>query len=288
MHYYAVRKGKVPGIYTSWEDCQETTSGFKGALFKKFNNVKEAGLFLCNPIVEDKNKNKELNYKKEDNQSINISLDELLDKKIKTNIKQCLKKKFSNINNIIVNTVNHRIKDEIKDISNNVQQDIKNINKIVRAKVDKESIDVYTDGSCSNNGKKGAKAGIGVWFGKNDKRNVSKRIIGKQTNNAAELSAILEVYSILKDDIEKGKLINIYTDSRYCIDCLTHYGYKQEMTNWNKNIPNKELVKKIYYIYKDLQNVIIKHVKAHTNKSDKHSIGNRFADDLAVKSIKNK
>ena len=45
---------------------------------------------------------------------------------------------------------------------------------------------VFTDGACSNNGRKNAKAGIGVYFGENDERNISKRITGKQTNNTAE------------------------------------------------------------------------------------------------------
>jgi len=34
--YYVVWKGKSPGIYTSWEDCQEQIKGVKGAIFKAF------------------------------------------------------------------------------------------------------------------------------------------------------------------------------------------------------------------------------------------------------------
>lgn len=29
--YYAVRAGHTPGVYTSWSDCQESITGFKGA-----------------------------------------------------------------------------------------------------------------------------------------------------------------------------------------------------------------------------------------------------------------
>ena len=58
------------------------------------------------------------------------------------------------------------------------------------------TINVYTDGACSNNGKPGAKAGIGVYFGVEDERNVSRKISGKQTNNRAELLAIMEVFQI--------------------------------------------------------------------------------------------
>ena len=29
--YYAVKKGKKPGIYRSWEECRAQVSGFSGA-----------------------------------------------------------------------------------------------------------------------------------------------------------------------------------------------------------------------------------------------------------------
>lgn len=32
--FYGVRAGKKPGVYTSWGDCQENTTGFKGASCK--------------------------------------------------------------------------------------------------------------------------------------------------------------------------------------------------------------------------------------------------------------
>jgi len=85
---------------------------------------------------------------------------------------------------------------------------------------------VYTDGACSNNGKSNAVAGIGIFFGPNDARNVSRPVIGKQTNNVAELTAIIEVYPILKQDILSGKEIIILSDSQYAIRCCTTYGEK--------------------------------------------------------------
>ena len=71
-------------------------------------------------------------------------------------------------------------------------------------------INVFTDGACSNNGKQNAKAGIGVFFEENDPRNVSRRVDGKQTNNTAELTAIVVVFDILRKDIEQGKNIIIH------------------------------------------------------------------------------
>ena len=34
--FYAVRKGKKPGIYMSWDMCKQQTDGFPGAEFKSF------------------------------------------------------------------------------------------------------------------------------------------------------------------------------------------------------------------------------------------------------------
>lgn len=40
--YYAVRKGRIPGIFLRWEDCQESVSGFASPEFKSFTNPYEA------------------------------------------------------------------------------------------------------------------------------------------------------------------------------------------------------------------------------------------------------
>ena len=84
-------------------------------------------------------------------------------------------------------------------------------NFIIRKGVKKEvveegGINVYTDGACVDNGKPYARAGYGVYFGKNDSRNVSESYKGLQTNNVAELLAIIKAMTILKENIILGKL----------------------------------------------------------------------------------
>lgn len=44
--YYAVRKGKVPGIYMTWNDCKAQVDGFSGAEYKSFPSIKEAALYV--------------------------------------------------------------------------------------------------------------------------------------------------------------------------------------------------------------------------------------------------
>jgi ribonuclease HI len=140
---------------------------------------------------------------------------------------------------------------------------------------------VYTDGACSNNGKYNATAGIGIFFGIDDTRNLSKKIEGKQTNNTAELTAIIETYYIIESDIINGKKIAIVSDSEYAIKCVSSYGKKCCKKDWNIDIPNKELVKIAYDMYKDKENIQFIHIKAHTNNTDIHSFGNDNADKLA-------
>lgn len=43
MKYYAVRKGRKPGIYTNWDECKALVTGFKGAEYKSFTQ-REAAL----------------------------------------------------------------------------------------------------------------------------------------------------------------------------------------------------------------------------------------------------
>ncbi|WMM25315.1 ribonuclease H family protein [Tissierella sp. MB52-C2] len=44
--YYAVRKGKVPGIYETWGKCEEQVRGYSGAEYKKFSTYEEALTFI--------------------------------------------------------------------------------------------------------------------------------------------------------------------------------------------------------------------------------------------------
>ena len=143
---------------------------------------------------------------------------------------------------------------------------------------------IYTDGACAKNGYTGARAAIGIYFGHQDHRNVSQRIEGKQTNNTAELEAVLHLYTIIEEDIKASKQIGIVTDSIYAIRCCTTYGKKCADTGWKKDIPNKDMVKRAYELYSGT-NVDFIHVMAHTGNTDVHSLGNKEADRLATNAL---
>ena len=44
--FYAVRVGRTPGIYNSWDDCKAQTDGFSGAVYKSFKTAAEAAEFM--------------------------------------------------------------------------------------------------------------------------------------------------------------------------------------------------------------------------------------------------
>lgn len=144
---------------------------------------------------------------------------------------------------------------------------------------------VYTDGACIHNGKPKAKAGMGVFFGYNDPRNISKKVEGKQTNNTAELGAVFEALCAITEEIKNNYLICIVTDSEYVIKCCTTYGKKCKLDNWKKDIPNKDLVKTLFTAFDNYSNLSLMHIDAHTGKQDKHSLGNEEADTLANMAI---
>lgn len=162
------------------------------------------------------------------------------------------------------------------------------MNKCYPTKMD--SIDVYIDGACINNGQVDAKAGYAVFFTHDDPRNECGQVKGKQSNNTGELTAFIRCLEILQEDIKKGTKIDVYCDSEYVIKCATKYGSKLESAEWktskDKIPPNLELVKKAYELYKATKCVHLHHVRAHTGETDKHSLGNAEVDRMANSTVK--
>lgn len=71
-NFYAVKKGRIPGIYLNWNDCKKQTDKFSGPVFKKFSTKAEAEKFIlndCENIVKDKERNKDIEESKEEEQN---------------------------------------------------------------------------------------------------------------------------------------------------------------------------------------------------------------------------
>ncbi len=142
---------------------------------------------------------------------------------------------------------------------------------------------VYTDGACSGNGKDGARAGVGVFWGLDDPRNVSRPVHGSHTNNVAELEAI----GAALDSIGHRDRVVIVSDSQYSISCLTTWrdgfirrGWK---TSKGIDVKNRELIEEILEKLKARPHVSLVHVRGHVGH-----LGNHHADTLAVSAVESK
>lgn len=181
---------------------------------------------------------------------------------------------FKNSNNIIKNSNNNSNNKSINILNNKLNNTLDN------------TLIIYTDGACTNNGKINAKAGIGIYI--ENMYNISEKIKGKQTNQRAELYAILKALQLII--IKNYTNIIIYTDSQYSINCITKWVKNWVKNEWHdknhKPVKNKDLIEPIYNICKINSHIIFKHILAHTNKQDEHSLGNSKADLLARESLK--
>ncbi|KAJ1656393.1 hypothetical protein IWQ61_004037 [Dispira simplex] len=137
---------------------------------------------------------------------------------------------------------------------------------------------VYTDGAAPQNGKKGCTAGVGVYFGPNDPRNVSEPLDqGRPTNQRAELQAIQRAL----EKIPADEAVNIHTDSQYSIKCYEEWSKNWERNNWKNSkgadVENQDLIQNTL---KTLQErtapTKFTHVKGHSGIH-----GNEMADQLA-------
>lgn len=52
--YYAVKAGRNPGIYRSWDECKNEVNGYPGAVYKSFKTEEEAISFIEGEIKTNK------------------------------------------------------------------------------------------------------------------------------------------------------------------------------------------------------------------------------------------
>ncbi len=152
-------------------------------------------------------------------------------------------------------------------------------------------IDIFTDGSTIfNQIPEKRRGGIGVYFGENDKRNISEEIKYDVTNQRMELLACIE--GIKKCNSDE---INIYTDSMYVINSITKWIKNWEVNNWKnakgQDVKNKDLIVKLNMLTTN-KKINFFHVKSHQKKPNNNLeyklwYGNKMADYLATNSINN-
>jgi len=139
----------------------------------------------------------------------------------------------------------------------------------------------FADGSCAGNGQHAARAGSGVcWVNPKDALNVSERLPGKQTNQCAELYAMLRALEV---DPDPERPLYIFSDSTYSIKCMNEWAKNWIRKDWKTSTgqepENADLIKLVYAMA-DLRpaKVVFSWVKAHD------AVGsNEAADQMAVR-----
>ncbi|CAK8698284.1 unnamed protein product [Clavelina lepadiformis] len=267
MRFYAVHKGRVPGVYKSWSECFAQVNGFTGAKFKKFSSVNEAEFFVKEGI--DQQTEEDL-LQKLFSDELNAPQEKCLPPFVKPHSQsdKPLKRKLGNCED---GAKQAKIKN--KDIVIPVH------NKSVPGSSTFESCPiVYTDGACSKNGRKGCKAGYGVWWGDNHPLNLSRKLKGEQTNQRAEIAA---VNTAIEQAIIAGhRSVLIKTDSMFIINCVTKWIPGWIRRNWlkadGKPVVHKKEFSQMLENMKDVK-VHFEHVYGHQGV-----YGNEMADKLAV------
>ena len=150
-------------------------------------------------------------------------------------------------------------------------------------------VEVYTDGGCTHNGQKNAKASYAFYFPNHREHSHAFRVPEgqPQTNNRGELLAILEaikkaeaVFPALEIDLQ------IFTDSEYSKNCLTIWLSKWIANQWKttvgKPVINRDLIEEITNRLISFKSYQFTHVRAHTGGDDEMSKNNHIVDRMAA------
>lgn len=248
--FYAVRRGRRTGVFSTWNECRTQVDRFPAARFKKFATEDEAWAFVKKSSSPDGSEGEK------DTQEALVR-------------------------------ASKRLWEPLEDSEN---ADTEPSAKLLRQNTELappvsgdtfsymgDSVVVYTDGCCSSNGRKRARAGIGVYWGPGHPLNVGIRLPGRQTNQRAEIHAACKA-------IEQAKAQNIsklvlYTDSMFTINGITSWvpGWKKNgwRTSAGKEVINKEDFMRLEGLTQGMD-IQWMHIPGHSGFT-----GNEEADRLA-------
>ena len=145
---------------------------------------------------------------------------------------------------------------------------------------------IYTDGGCEPNP---GEAGSGVAVYRNE--TIDELWYGLYnpmgTNNTAELNALHQALIMSEQELEKGRTVAIFCDSKYSIQCITQWAVGWEKKGWKKSggeIKNLELIKVMFALHKKLKDKIqVLHVNGHVGVE-----GNELADRMSIYAMERK
>ncbi|XP_005404428.1 PREDICTED: ribonuclease H1 [Chinchilla lanigera] len=248
--FYAVRRGRRTGVFSTWNECRAQVDRFPAARFKKFATEDEAWAFVrksSSPDGSEGQKNAEESQVKASKRP-REPLDDSEDASTEPSVK----------------------------LARQNTEPALPISKDTFSYMG-DSVVVYTDGCCSSNGRRRARAGIGVYWGPGHPLNVGIRLPGRQTNQRAEIHAACKAIEQAKaQDISK---LVLYTDSMFTINGITSWvpGWKKNgwRTSAGKEVVNKEDFVRLERLTQGMD-IQWMHIPGHSG-----FMGNEEADRLA-------
>lgn len=265
--YYAVRTGRKTGIFLTWAECESYVKGFPGARYKKFSTEDEAQTFVSgsgfsgsSTVSVPYESRKRTYYEMSDSNHYDNTYNSGYGYSNPRGVKYYKSNSTSSVPSSSWTSWSSSCS------SSNSKESSSNSRPIV-----------YTDGCCSKNGRNGARAGIGVYWGPENTRNISDRLEGEQTNQRAEIMAAVKALETAKD--LGHKTLEIKTDSKYTINGATDWCVRWKKNGWKTingtEVKNKNEFQKLAKLCEEID-VKWTHVPGH-----KGIAGNEAADSLA-------
>ncbi|KAL8747542.1 MAG: hypothetical protein Q9190_000581 [Brigantiaea leucoxantha] len=268
--FYAVKSGRIPGIYTDWPSAQEQITGWQKPKHRSFATRAEAQRFLD----DDGHRTNESPDATEVESSLSLAHRTAIEP-TEIEVKPPPAKKSKKAPNSSAKGAKLAATEFSEEdyepgtgplppgtedgFDPNIMLDPVTGNLVYKTIEQRQAtkrhpsyssqmgtLRIHTDGSSLGNGSANAFAGVGVYFGPGDERNLSETLTGpRQTNQRAELTAILRALEI----VPKNRDVSIITDSKYAIDCVTVWHINWRKNGWKtsagKAVENKDLVESI-------------------------------------------
>jgi ribonuclease HI len=241
--YYAVRIGRKPGIYRTWDECKDQVDGYAKAQFKGFGSLEEAEAYLGYVRTTNNPTSKPSGAKSSASKPSGA-------KPSDARPSGAPKKKRRT----------ERSEDEARAL------------EMLKTDNGLKHVVIYTDGACIGNPGPG---GYGVVMLHDKHRKEFSRGFRLTTNNRMEILACIVGLQALKGPCA----VTLYSDSQYVINSMTKgWARRWKKNKWKRkdeNIPNADLWEKMLDLC-DKHKVKFNWVRGHSGNKE-----NERCDQLA-------
>lgn len=255
--FYAVRVGRNTGVYDSWSECQAQVNRYPGAVFKGFSTSDEAGVYVAG--------------------GGSTSGARYSGSSIVGGSSVHLSSSSSSSSSRSAAETRERYTGDFTGARYTDYGRRHGCSGSTATSSSAAAPVVYSDGCCYNNGRRGASAGVGVYWGNGSEHNVSEKLGGGQTNQRAELVSACRA---LEGAISQGhRSVELRTDSSYTINAMTSWLGKWKQNGWktsgDSEVKNKADLERLDHLCQQVD-VNWTHVPGHRGIH-----GNEAADQLA-------